>query len=135
MYAKESRATVGERPVVRDGAARRARRGQGAERSRLRVTAWGGVAVVQQMLGHKSATMTLDVYGHLFQSRLDDVASALDSAAHASVVAQALPAANVVDLDAARQSRTARQTSDIDVVPSARIELATPGLGVRRSIP
>jgi integrase len=24
------------------------------------------VKVVQQMLGHKSATMTLDLYGHLF---------------------------------------------------------------------
>ncbi|MFL5514530.1 MAG: hypothetical protein ACJ8DJ_00125 [Gemmatimonadales bacterium] len=27
--------------------------------------------VVQQMLGHKSATMTLDLYGHLFGDRLD----------------------------------------------------------------
>ncbi|WP_333766495.1 hypothetical protein [Streptomyces sp. IBSBF 2435] len=25
------------------------------------------------MLGHKSATMTLDVYGHLFPDRLDEV--------------------------------------------------------------
>src|SRR4051812_23450072 len=33
------------------------------------------------MLGHKSATMTLDQYGHLFDDRLDDVADRLDAAA------------------------------------------------------
>ncbi len=32
------------------------------------------------MLGHKSATMTLDLYGHLFADRLDTVADALDAA-------------------------------------------------------
>ena len=32
------------------------------------------------MLGHKSATMTLDLYGHLFADRLDEVADALDVA-------------------------------------------------------
>ena len=34
--------------------------------------------VVQQMLGHKSATMSLDLYGHLFPDQLDDVADRLD---------------------------------------------------------
>jgi len=38
------------------------------------------VKVVQQMLGHASATMTLDIYGHLFGNRLDEVADALDQA-------------------------------------------------------
>jgi hypothetical protein len=33
------------------------------------------------MLGHKSATMTLDLYGHLFGDRLDEVADAPDAAA------------------------------------------------------
>jgi hypothetical protein len=33
-----------------------------------------------QMMGHKSATMTLDLYGHLFPDRLDVVAEALDAA-------------------------------------------------------
>jgi hypothetical protein len=33
-----------------------------------------------QMLGHKSATMTLDLSGHLFGDRLDVVADAMDSA-------------------------------------------------------
>ena len=36
--------------------------------------------VVQQMLGHASATMTLDTYGHLFEDRLDEVGDALDRA-------------------------------------------------------
>jgi hypothetical protein len=38
------------------------------------------------MLGHASATMTLDTYGHLFEDRLDEVGDALDrarAAAHA----------------------------------------------------
>jgi hypothetical protein len=38
------------------------------------------VKVVQQMLGHKSATMTLDQYGHLFGDQLDEVADRLDAA-------------------------------------------------------
>ena len=41
--------------------------------------------VVQQMLGHKSATMTLDLYGHLFPDQLDQVADRLDAAARAVV--------------------------------------------------
>ena len=36
------------------------------------------VKVVQQMLGHKSATMTLDQYGHLLGDRLDVVADAMN---------------------------------------------------------
>ena len=32
------------------------------------------------MLGHKSAVMTLDQYGHLFGDRLDIVADAMDAA-------------------------------------------------------
>jgi integrase len=38
------------------------------------------VKVVQQMLGHNSATMTLDLYGNIFGDRLDVVADAMDSA-------------------------------------------------------
>ncbi|MGH3495325.1 MAG: tyrosine-type recombinase/integrase, partial [Sciscionella sp.] len=50
----------------------------------LAIAAGADVKVVQQMLGHKSATMTLDLYGHLFENRLDEVADRLDSAARAS---------------------------------------------------
>lgn len=35
---------------------------------------------VQRMLGHASATLTLDRYGHLFADELDDVAARLDDA-------------------------------------------------------
>ena len=38
------------------------------------------VKVVQQMLGHSSATMTLDTFGHLFDDRLDEVGDAMDRA-------------------------------------------------------
>jgi hypothetical protein len=43
------------------------------------------VKVVQQLLGHKSATMTLGLYGHLFPDQLDQVADRLDAAARAVV--------------------------------------------------
>lgn len=44
----------------------------------LAIRAGADVKVVQTMLGHKSAAMTLDVYGHLWPDRLDEVADALD---------------------------------------------------------
>lgn len=46
----------------------------------LAIASGADVKVVQQMLGHKSATMTLDQYGHLFGDRLDVVADAVDAA-------------------------------------------------------
>ena len=41
------------------------------------------VKVVQKLLGHKSAVLTLDKYGHLFPDDLDAVADAFDTAADA----------------------------------------------------
>jgi integrase len=41
------------------------------------------VKVVQKLLGHKSAVLTLDRYGHLFPDDLDAVADAFDNAADA----------------------------------------------------
>ena len=52
----------------------------------LAIASGADVKVIQQMLGHKSATMTLDLYGHLFPDRLDEVAEALDAAATAAGV-------------------------------------------------
>ena len=92
------------------------------------------IKVVQQMLGHASATMTMDTYGHLFENRLDEVADALDAAgsrcaarttsdsaettpagAHAqapsSAVAPVLPKERLVDLDT-HQSPTQNRRSD-----------------------
>ncbi|ODU02485.1 MAG: integrase [Pseudonocardia sp. SCN 72-86] len=47
----------------------------------LAIASGADVKVVQMMLGHKTATMTLDLYGHLFPDRLDDLADRMDSAA------------------------------------------------------
>ncbi len=46
----------------------------------LAIAAGANVKVVQTMLGHKSATMTLDLYGHLFADQLDEVADEMDLA-------------------------------------------------------
>ncbi|GAA1980391.1 hypothetical protein GCM10009799_01910 [Nocardiopsis rhodophaea] len=46
----------------------------------LAIAAGADVKVVQTMLGHATATMTLDRYGHLFPDRLDEVADAMDAA-------------------------------------------------------
>jgi integrase len=51
----------------------------------LAIASGADVKVVQQMLGHKSATMTLDQYGHLFGDRLDIVADAMDAARTAAL--------------------------------------------------
>ncbi|MGV8849939.1 MAG: tyrosine-type recombinase/integrase [Propionibacteriaceae bacterium] len=51
----------------------------------LAIASGANVKVVQQMLGHKSATMTLDLYGHLFPDQLDQVAEHHDADARAAV--------------------------------------------------
>lgn len=45
----------------------------------LAIASGADVKVVQQMLGHASATMTLDLYGHLYGDRLDEVADRMDA--------------------------------------------------------
>ncbi|GAA5156388.1 MULTISPECIES: tyrosine-type recombinase/integrase [Amycolatopsis] len=49
----------------------------------LAIASGADVKIVQQMLGHKTATMTLDLYGHLFPDRLDEIADRMDRAASA----------------------------------------------------
>jgi integrase len=71
----------------------------------LAIAAGANVKVVQTMLGHRSATMTLDLYGPLLADQLDQVADAMD-AARRSVQDRAdfLRTRPVVrDLDKARQ--------------------------------
>ena len=50
----------------------------------LAIAAGANVKVVQQMMGHASAAMTLDVYAGLFGDDLDSVAESLDAAARRS---------------------------------------------------
>jgi len=66
----------------------------------LAIASGANVKVVQQMLGHKSATMTLDRYGHLFGDQLDEVADAMDAAVAKSRKAPAEPpsSGHVIDL-------------------------------------
>ncbi|MHC3368803.1 tyrosine-type recombinase/integrase (plasmid) [Rhodococcus aetherivorans] len=45
----------------------------------IAIRAGANVKAVQRMLGHASASMTLDIYGHLFEDDLDDVASRIDA--------------------------------------------------------
>ncbi|MDM4138776.1 MULTISPECIES: site-specific integrase [Mycobacterium] len=49
----------------------------------LAIREGANVKVVQKLLGHKSAVLTLDKYGHLFPDDLDAVANAFDTAADA----------------------------------------------------
>ena len=49
----------------------------------LAIAAGANVKVVQRMLGHKSATLTMDLYGHLYADDLDAVGAALNDAAQA----------------------------------------------------
>ena len=59
----------------------------------LAVSAGANVKVVQRMLGHASAAVTLDVYEDLFDEDLDTVATALDKMAMQTDVAILLPRA------------------------------------------
>ncbi|MEL5990750.1 tyrosine-type recombinase/integrase [Microbacterium phosphatis] len=59
----------------------------------LAISAGANVKAVQRMLGHASASMTLDTYADLFDDDLDGVATALDQAKRAAVVAKVLPGA------------------------------------------
>ncbi|WP_020108288.1 site-specific integrase [Nocardia sp. 348MFTsu5.1] len=47
----------------------------------LAISAGANVKVLQTLLGHKTATMTLDHYGHLMPDDLEHVANAMDAAA------------------------------------------------------
>jgi hypothetical protein len=58
------------------------------------------VKAVQSMLGHASAAMTLDLYGHLFGDALDDVAALVDVVARAAGVSRPDRGLAVVELRA-----------------------------------
>jgi integrase len=47
----------------------------------LAISSGANIKVVQRLLGHKTATLTLDRYGHLFPDDLGAVADAFDAAA------------------------------------------------------
>ena len=62
----------------------------------LAIAAGADVKTLQTMLGHASAVMTLDRYGHLMPGRAQDVADRLDALARAAV-SEPIPAAVRLD--------------------------------------
>ena len=99
----------------------------------LAVAAGANVKVVQRMLGHASAAMTLDVYAGLFADDLDSVAERLDAAATQSR-ADSLRTADVLSLAEAR-TKKASQGGDLRkyMVGPVGLEPTTYGLKVRSS--
>jgi integrase len=57
----------------------------------LAIREGASVKIVQAMLGHRSATQTLDRYGHLYPSDLDALAEQLDRAHAAAMAAEVWP--------------------------------------------
>jgi integrase len=77
----------------------------------LAIASGANVKVVQSMLGHKSATLTLDLYGHLFADQLDQVANAMDEAAreaHGRMTDTRRTEGEIVALDSKRNTSTAQ---------------------------
>ena len=117
----------------------------------LAIASGADVKVVQHMLGHSSAAMTMDVYGHLFHDRLDEVADALDNArAEAakaaeeaaaavakpdSAVANLLPNTEVVDLATKRADRKRAGQPEKEAGAPGRIRTYATASGGRCSIP
>ncbi len=64
----------------------------------LAVSAGANVKAVQRMLGHASASMTLDVYSGLFDDDLDGVAERLDAARAVPPVSPACHQATVTPI-------------------------------------
>ncbi len=63
----------------------------------LAISARANVKVLQTLLGHKTATLTLDRYGHLFPDDLDRIADAFDTAAQTAADAlRTIPALRAV---------------------------------------
>ena len=99
----------------------------------LAVAAGANVKVVQRMLGHASAAMTLDVYAGLFADDLDSVAERLDAAA-AQSRADSLRTADVLSVAEARTKKALQGTGLRKcMVGPVGLEPTTYGLKVRSS--
>jgi site-specific recombinase XerC len=70
----------------------------------LAIASGANVKVVQQMLGHKSATMTLDRYGHLYPDQFDEIADRPDTAARGARVYPLCTGADVLPLAAGAEN-------------------------------
>ncbi len=77
----------------------------------LAIKSGANIKVVQTMLGHASATMRWDLYGHLYDGDLDNVPSGWTRLARSCCKQIVSKSADVVTLDAAILSLTWRFTS------------------------
>jgi site-specific recombinase XerD len=59
----------------------------------MAINAGASIKALQKMLGHKSASLTLDRYGHLYPDELQGVADRLDSLHASAECAQNVPTA------------------------------------------
>ena len=50
----------------------------------LAISAGANIKAVQRLLGHETASMTLDEYGHLYSDDLEQVAKQLETAARSA---------------------------------------------------
>jgi integrase len=71
----------------------------------LAIAAGASIKGVQAMLGHGSATLTLDRYGHLFPDELDAIAERLDAAARAGGAPASRPITRIAPGGVAAASR------------------------------
>jgi len=71
----------------------------------LAIASGASVKAVPKMLGHASAALTLDRYGHLFGDELDTVAERLDVARAQAAVPRACPEGSVTELAERRIAR------------------------------
>jgi integrase len=76
----------------------------------LAIAAGADVKVLQGMLGHASAALTLDRYGHLFPGQAQSVAERLDEMARRATQMEVTPVTLLAS--AARSSRSGRSTRD-----------------------
>jgi len=100
----------------------------------LAIASGADVKVVQQMLGHASAAMTLDQYGHLFGDRLDEVADRM-AAAREAAVARVLPEAEIADLNLALVTNADPVKRGLRRGAPGRIRTCATASGGRCSIP
>jgi len=77
----------------------------------LAIAAGADVKVLQRMLGHASAALTLDRYGHLLPGQAQSVADRLDEMARAATLATIATLPSVVPIAATSSSLQRRRES------------------------
>jgi len=90
---------------------------------------------IKRHMGHSSIAVTMDVYGPLLPSDAEDLADKLDALWRDSLTDKRRTKRALTAVDGESRDDEPQAPQGIPEAPSARIELATPGLGNRCSIP